>query len=333
MSKRPKPPEGAYTPSRKPGVRVTVPASSANLGPGFDVLGLALELVNIYDVWEMDTELRIEVIGEGAGSIPTDYDNLFYTTMNTYFTLAGYQPGGLVIREQNHIPLARGLGSSAATIVGALLAARYVSGYQMDDERLLDLAGSLEGHADNTTAAYRGGLNLVIPQTGGRHTVRRLPWPPMLGCALFIPELLVSTESAREVLPEVYPRDAVVSNLARLALFISALQESRFEDLALATEDRLHQPYRAELVPGLDSIIGSAMMAGALGAFLSGAGPAVLALYHREERGRGQGIADAMVKAGKGFGLEARGVVLDARVRGADFAALPHDPSGVPLLR
>jgi homoserine kinase len=327
----------AYTPNRKPGVRVEVPASSANLGPGFDVLALTLDLVNTYDVWETgDGGVRVEVSGEGAGMLPTDHTNLFYITLNTFFTMAGYEPSGLLIRLQNRIPLARGLGSSASVIVGALLAGRFFSGYAMDDDRLLDMAASLEGHGDNVAAAYRGGCVLSIPEDGGRHTVRKILWPQRLGCALFVPELLVSTESAREVLPTEYKPADIVHNLSRLALFISAVQEQRIEDLRLAMEDRLHQPWRAELVPGLETIIASALMAGAAGACLSGAGPTVLALFDRDApggRNRGESIAAAMKKSAAGFGVDGRTMAVDSRLRGADFRALKTDPSGTPLAR
>jgi homoserine kinase len=315
---------------RKRGVRVVVPASTANLGPGFDVLGLALDLVNTFDVWETDGELRVEVTGEGSDTVPTDNSNLFFLTMQTFFSLAGYQPKQLLIREHNRIPLARGLGSSASTIVGALLAARFLSGYQMEDERLVDMAASLEGHADNTTAAFHGGLQLAVPEEGGRQTVRRLAWPPRLAVALFVPELLVSTQSAREVLPQQYSRTDVVRNLGRLGLLISALQEDRLEDLSLATDDRVHQPYRAGLVPGLGEILAAAGEAGATGAFLSGAGPTVVALHDRQVPGRGEEIATAMKRAAAGFGLEGRAIVLDIRAEGARFAPMPQDPGKAP---
>jgi len=321
-----------YSPDRKPGVRVSAPASSANLGPGFDVLALALDLRNTYSVWEIGTELKIEVEGEGAGTIPTDDKNLFLDSMQTFFTLAGYQPPGLLIRENNQIPLARGLGSSAATIVSALIAARFISGYQIEDERLVDMAVSLEGHGDNVSATFHGGFNLSIPAEHGRNTVRRLPWPPRLGCALFVPELLVSTESAREVLPDSYSRDDVVHNMSRLALFLSALTEGRMEDIRIAVEDRLHQPYRAELVPGLQAIIDAASQAGAFGAFLSGAGPSVLAITDRDAA-KGNAIAAAMVRAGAAVGLEGRPLVLGVSARGVEFQALAEDPSGVALTR
>jgi homoserine kinase len=311
-----------------------VPASSANLGPGFDVLALTLDLVNVFDVWEQPEGLRVEVIGEGAGTLPTDHTNLFFMTMNTFFTMAGYQPPGLLIRLQNQIPLARGLGSSASVIIGALLAARYISAYALDDDRLLDMAASLEGHADNVAAAYRGGCVMAIPQEGGRHTVRKIIWPSRLGCALFIPELLVSTQSAREVLPETYRPVEVVFNLSRLALFISALQENRIEDLVLATQDRLHQPYRAQLVPGLEKIIEVAEFAGAAGACLSGAGPTVIALYDQEGPGgqrRGETIAKEMKKVAAQFGLDGRTMAVSSRTRGADFRPLQTDPNGTPL--
>ncbi|MHB8508678.1 MAG: homoserine kinase [Candidatus Dormibacteria bacterium] len=321
-----------YSPDRKPGVRVRVPATTANLGPGFDTLALALDLENTYDVWEVGNYLAIEVKGEGRDTVALDHSNLFYHSMQTFFELGGYQPSGLVIREHNAIPLARGLGSSAATIVGGLLAARYISGYQMDDDRLLDLACSLEGHGDNTAAAYRGGFQLCIYEGSGRYTVRRLAWPPRLACAVFIPELLVSTESAREVLPATYSREDAVHNLGNLTLLLSALQESRFEDMRLAMEDRLHQPYRAALVPGLDRIIAAANQAGAYGACLSGAGPSVIAFHDRNLSGAGAKIGAAMQRAGREFGLEGRHLVLDARVRGAEFHSLATDPDGTPYV-
>lgn len=315
---------------RKRGVRVTVPASSANLGPGFDVLGLALDLVNTFDVWEKDGELRIDVSGEGSGIVPTDNGNLFFLTMQTFYSLAGHPPRQLLIREHNRIPLARGLGSSAATIVGALMAARFLSGYRLDDERLVDMAASLEGHADNITAAFYGGLQLAVPAEGGHQTVRRLAWPPRLAASLFVPELLVSTQSARDVLPLEYSRGDVVRNLGRLGLLVSALQEDRLEDLGQATEDSVHQPYRASLVPGLGEILTAAAEAGATGAFLSGAGPTVVALHDREIPGRGQDIAWAMQRAAAGFGLEGRAMVLDIRTEGAQLAPLPADPARAP---
>lgn len=321
----------AYHPERKPGVRITVPATTANLGPGFDVLALALDMENTYDVWEIGNELRIEIAGEGAQAIPKDHSNLFFQTMQTYFTLAGYQPSGLFIREYNQIPLARGLGSSAATILGALTAARYISGYGMDEDRLLDMACSLEGHGDNITAAMRGGFVLSLELPGQKRIVRKLLWPIKLGVAVFIPELLVSTESAREVLPQQYSRDDVVYNLSRLALLLSALQEGRFEDLRVAVEDRIHQPYRAELVPGMHRIISAAEDAGAFGAMLSGAGPTILALHDRDVHAGGQRIGGAMARAAAEFGLEGRSLALEVRPRGMDFRSLPSDPSGATL--
>jgi homoserine kinase len=319
----------AQWPGNRSGVRVSVPASSANLGPGFDVLGLALDLLDVFDVWEVGGETRIEVHGEGSESVPTDSSNLFLTTMQTYFALAGYEPAGLVIREHNRIPLARGLGSSAATIVGALLAARAMSGHAMDDDRLLDLAGSLEGHPDNVGVALFGGFRMVAQVEEGRYLARHLEFSDRIGAALFVPELLVSTESAREVLPEQYPRSDVVHNLGRLALLLSAVGDGRLEDLRVATEDRLHQPYRAALVPGFADILAAATGEGAAGVFLSGAGPSVLALHDRALAGLGLRIADAMRAAAATFGVEGRRMILDVREQGADVAPLPEDPTRV----
>lgn len=314
---------------RRSGIRVSVPASTANLGPGFDVLGLALELLDVFDVWEVGSEVRIEVDGEGAESVPTDDSNLFFSTMHTYFTLAGYRPAGLIIREHNHIPLARGLGSSAATIVGALLAARAISRYAMEDDRLLDLAASLEGHPDNVGVALLGGFQMVASEGGGRYLARRLEYSERLGVAVFVPELLISTESARDVLPEAYARADVVHNLGRLALLLSAIREGRFEDLRAATEDRLHQPYRAELVPGFADMLAAATMVGAAGVFLSGAGPTILALYDRAVPGLGAGITEAIAGAAENFGLEGRRMVLGIREQGAEVSVLARDPAPI----
>ncbi len=315
------------TPTRFAGVRVSVPATSANLGPGFDVLGLALDMVDVFEVEELGAELVIEVEGEGAGTVPTDRDNLFYSTLQEYFAAAGYSPGGLRIREHNRIPLARGLGSSAATIVGALLAARAISGDTMDDDRLLDLAASLEGHPDNVAAALRGGFVMVANAGDGRYLSRSLEWSDRLGAALFIPDLLVSTESARAVLPERYSRDDAVHNLGRLAMLLAAMRDARIEDLRLATQDRLHQPYRAGLVPGLAEIIAAANEAGAGGAFLSGAGPTVLAFHDRTVEGVGDRIGAAMADVASGFGLQGRSLVLDLRSRGAEVEDMGGEPA------
>ena len=316
-------------PGSRPGIRVSVPAGSANLGPGFDVLGLALDLLDVFDAWEIGSGVRIEVDGEGTGSVPTDQTNLFLTTMRTYFTLAGYHPPGLLIREHNRIPLARGLGSSAATIVGALLAAREISGHAMDDAQLLDLAASLEGHPDNVAVALRGGFQMVAGEAGGRHLARRLEISNRVGVALFVPDLLVSTEAARDVLPDQYPRADVVHNLSRLALLLSAIKDGRWEDLRVATEDRLHQPYRAALVPGFVDILAAATSAGAAGAFLSGAGPTVLALHDRSVAGLGSRITDAMGSAAATSGLGGRGLVLDVREKGAEVTLVAEDPARV----
>ncbi|HXA41952.1 MAG TPA: homoserine kinase [Candidatus Solibacter sp.] len=315
------------TPTRPAGVRVSVPATSANLGPGFDVLGLALDLVDVFEVWETGTDVSIEVDGEGAGTVPTDRSNLFHMTLQKYFDAAGYETRGLRIREHNRIPLARGLGSSAATIVGALVAARAVSGSPIDDDRLLDMAVSLEGHPDNVAAALRGGFVMVADEGDGRYLARDLAWSDRLGAALFIPDLLVATESARQVLPEQYSRADAVHNLGRLAMLLAAIGEARIEDLRIATQDRLHQPYRSSLVPGLAEMIAAANEAGAGGAFLSGAGPTVLALHDRTVEGLGDRVAAAMAGVASGFGLHGRTLVLDLRSRGAEVEDIDGEPA------
>jgi homoserine kinase len=285
---------------------VHVPASSANLGPGFDVLALALDISNATTVLETESDLIIRVAGEGESDIPTHESNLFYRAMQVLFEARGHSPrGSFFIQSTNAIPLARGLGSSAATIVGGMLAARAIADLSVGDDELLDLAAALEGHPDNVAAALLGGCTLAVPVRERHWLARQLPWPERLQLALFVPDQALSTDAARAALPGQYSRSDAVHNLGNVALFLQALTSGDLDDLKIATRDRLHQPYRERLVPGLSAIIGAALDAGASGAFLSGAGPSVLALYDSPAV-PGSRVVEAMAEAARPVGLTGR---------------------------
>ncbi|MCY0879695.1 MAG: homoserine kinase [Firmicutes bacterium] len=260
---------------------IKVPASTANLGSGFDALGMALALP--LECWfSLADDPWIEVRGEGSGSIPETEDNLVWRTANLFYRDAtgdALPPGHLTIRSR--IPLARGLGSSAAAIVAGLMLANTLLPERLPRDTLLDYATRLEGHPDNVAAALYGGF-VFAWEEAGRVRVKSYP-APELRCVLVIPDYKVSTEDARRVLPEKVPLADAVFNAQRLALWIDALHRRDWSLLKEAGKDRLHQPYRQALVPGMQALIDAALDHGAAFAGLSGSGPTVLALVASEQ--------------------------------------------------
>ena len=278
-------------------VNVRVPATTANLGPGFDCLGMALDVWNRVQ-FQLAEEQGVQVMGAGEGSLSTGQDNLVYRAAERYFQEAGLSMPSMAITCWNEIPLARGLGSSSAAIVGGLLGASVLAGEQETDlDRLWGLAVEMEGHPDNVTPALFGGCQIVVRDQDA--LVRApVPVPEELRAVLFIPETLMSTEQARGVLSAKVSREDAVYNIGRVALLINALSAGRVDDLRVATQDRLHQPARQELLPVMRLLFRSALDAGALGVFLSGAGSTVLALTQGSELTVAYEMADAANKAG-----------------------------------
>jgi homoserine kinase len=289
-------------------IRVRVPATSANLGPGFDALGLALRLHNILELEPAESP-AIEVDGEGAGTLPRDPSHLAYRAALAVHARAGRAPGAFRMRQQNRIPLGRGLGSSAAAIVSGAVAANALLGDPLDRQALLDLAAELEGHPDNVAAALFGGLVVCAGTPSGIRWVRLAP--PALRAVVAVPAFAVSTREARRLLPARVPFEDAVFNVTRTALLVAALGAGRTDLLGDATEDRLHQPYRAALVPGLDHALAAARRAGAHGVALSGSGPSVLAL------GDAAGIGEAIADAFRGAGVACRTFAVEIDVDGA----------------
>jgi homoserine kinase len=272
-------------------VRVRVPASSANLGPGFDALGLALTLHDDVVARVTDSGLSVDVAGMGAATVARNARNLVVRAMRAAFDRLGGRPGGLEVVCANRIPHGRGLGSSAAAIVAGVVAARaLVAGgtERMDDMAALALATELEGHPDNVAACLLGGLTLAWTDDEGAHA-ERLDVEASIAPVVFVPGSSSSTKATRRLLPDVVPHSDAVANSARAALLVEALRH-RPQRLLVATEDRLHQPYRAEAMPRTAALLEELRGRG-IPAVVSGAGPTVLALTTTATRAEAKEIS------------------------------------------
>jgi homoserine kinase len=265
-------------------VQVQVPASSANLGPGFDCLGLALNMNDRYMAQVMDEPgVDIDVTGEGADSIPTTDKNLVIKAMHKGFDILGGRPRGIALRQLNVIPHGRGLGSSAAAIVGGLALARALvlgGNERMSNEEMLNIANEMEGHPDNVSAAIFGGANLAWQESQRGHVVAqslKFDVDPRIGALAFVPSTEFSTSKARKMLPESIPHGDAVKNSSNVAVLVQALQ-NRPDLLLGATEDYIHQSYRKDAMPHSFALMTKLRNAG-VAAFISGAGPTVLVLH------------------------------------------------------
>jgi homoserine kinase len=269
-------------------VRVRVPASTANLGPGFDALGMALGLYNEIAVELAGTGLGLEVEGEGAEKLQSlGGRNLVARSVTETLARLGVHANGVRVRMVNRIPLSRGLGSSSAAAIGGVAAAVALAGATLAPEEMLDLALPFEGHPDNITPALLGGLT-VSTVVDGKVRCVKLPVPEGLQVIAVIPEFHLSTAKARKALPHTVPRADAVFNVGRVALFLAAMQVGRLDLLQEAVRDRLHQPYRAALVPAMEEVLVEGERAGAVACFLSGAGPTLLALTTEDGRSIGE---------------------------------------------
>ena len=279
-------------------VKVTIPASTANLGPGFDALGMAFQLYSVVEM-AISEETTIELVGKELQGTPADKSNLLYQVAVGLFQEAGLSVPELFIRAASDAPLTRGLGSSAAAIVGALVAANQLAGEPFTRDQLFAKASQMEGHPDNVGASMFGGIVVATmpDQEGAAVPYVKLPVPQGLQTLVVIPEFPLSTEKARKVLPQVYSKQDVVYNVGHSSLLVAALAQGRLDLMGQAMADRLHQPYRAELVPGLKDILDQATQHGAAGAALSGAGPTILCFFQtQEEKARLREFVDRVMK-------------------------------------
>jgi homoserine kinase len=258
------------------GAAVLIPATSANLGPGFDSFGLALDLHNRFEA-ELAEEWSVDVEGEGAGFLRTDATNRVASAMALAFEALGTPDLRARIGCLNRIPLGNGLGSSSAAIVGGVLLAEELAGQQLGEQALLELAAEIEGHPDNVAAALRGGF--TVCWNDGSH-VRTARFQPARGLAVVVvvANEELSTKTARAMLPEAVPHADAAFNVAHAGLLAASIATGRPELLGAALADRLHEPYRASAVADMQEVHDILRDAGAAGVALSGAGPTLIGL-------------------------------------------------------
>jgi homoserine kinase len=261
-------------------VQVKVPASTANLGPGFDTIGMAFELYTTIRVSLSDSP-RVILHGEELQELPADPRNLVYKMAEYIFEKANLKMPHLCIEMKSDIPLTRGLGSSAAAIVGGLSAANHLAGEPFTRDDLFTMAAKLEGHPDNVGASMFGGIVVAVMEEEGARYIKICPQSDLKAMAV-IPDFQLSTEKARGVLPSNYTRSDAVYSLGHSSLLVGALASGRYDMLQYAMKDRIHQPYRTALVPGMSTILSDAHLYGALGTALSGAGPTIISLLTGE---------------------------------------------------
>ena len=299
-------------------VVVKVPGTSANCGPGFDCLGLAVTIYNELELTLLEDErLIIESKGEGSESIPTDEKNIVWKSARMILERSGQADNfkGAIIKMNNKIPMSRGLGSSAAAIVAGLFAANEIIGNRFNKQELLRFATEIEGHPDNVAPAIFGGFTVSVVENGQVQTFSFLP-KIKLKMIVAVPNFQLSTRTARQVLPKTVPMKDAIFNISRASMLVAALLQGKEKFLSFAFDDALHQPYRKELVPGMKEVFDSAKKSGALGVALSGAGPCLIAFSAANKKIEND-IATEMVQTFKANEVFADALILDLDTRGA----------------
>ncbi len=261
-------------------IEVKVPATSANMGSGYDSIGIALNLYNIIKMEESDC---IDISDVSGADIPMDENNLIYQCAKKVYDICGKPLKGMKIIEQCDIPQTRGLGSSSACTVAGILGANALLGNPLDRESMIDLAANIEGHPDNSTPAILGGFCVALLEYGKVWSVR-VPMNGKVEFITFIPDFELSTEKARAALPKTIAHHDAVFNLSRAALLAGSLTTGKLENLGVAVGDCLHQPYRFDLIPDGRELVHAAKAMGALGTFISGAGPSIIAVVDAHDK-------------------------------------------------
>jgi len=298
---------------------VSVPATTANLGPGFDCLGAALSLHNRFCFKPLEAPpktVEIQVQGAEAARLSRGSSNLAYRAFAALFTRLQQSPPAIRIDIDLQVPLARGLGSSSTAIVGGLLGANAMAGSPLDTDAIARLATDLEGHPDNVIPALLGGCRLAVSHGETGWTLCEIPWHPDIVPVVAIPEFELSTAAARQVLPQTYSRADAIFNVAHMGLLLRALETGRGDWLRPALCDRIHQPYRQTLIQGYDAVCRAAEAAGAHGVVISGAGPTLLALSGPAEAPQ---VQAAMADCWQHQGIACQALQLSIDSRGARF--------------
>lgn len=300
------------------GVEIRVPCSTSNLGPGFDAIGLALELYNTFTFERLSDSLEITIEGEGADQLDTGPDNRTYQSYAATFKALGSPPYPVHIHQHNEIPLARGLGGSATAVLAGVIGALVLLGKKPGVDDVLGYATRIENHPDNLTPSMVGGLTVSFWEPG-RIVYVRLDPPARLTSVVLIPDFALETGEARKVLPGRVPLSDVVTALRGSAMIMAAMATGEIDKLALAMRDQLHQPYRAPLLPGMYDIFEAALEAGSPGVALSGAGSGIFAFALKDEDP--DAIGQAMVREAAAHGI------------GSTYLILPIDRDGARIVQ
>lgn len=294
-------------------ITVKVPATTANLGAGFDTLALALDLYN-YVTIELATKTRIEVENEEKDSLPLNEENIVYIAAKAVFDMAEVKMDGLKIKLVNNIPLARGLGSSASARVGGATGANYLLGNRFSREEIMTLTAELEGHPDNVTPALFGGFTISYVDKGELKYFKISP-NVKFKIVVVIPQFEVSTSRAREILPSETSRKDAVFNISRACLLVSSILTGQLEYIGDGMQDMLHQPYRKKLVPGMEDVFEAALKNGARGVALSGAGPSIVAFATESFKAIGKSMQGAFLE----HNIESRFMVTEINNSGTEI--------------
>ena len=294
-------------------IKIRVPGTTANCGPGFDVMGIACTIYNELELKLLpEDKLIIELTGDGADNIPRNASNMVWQCIRKVIDETGAAYKGAHIKMHNGVPLSRGLGSSATAIVAGLYAANAYLGNPPSVQKLFEMATAIEGHPDNIAPALFGGITVSTHTETQLKCVSFMPDFP-LKMVVAIPGFYLPTKKARAVLKQQVPLKDAIFNIGHAAMLLAALSQGRIDALQGAFEDRLHQPYRASLIPGMDDVFAAAKQNGALGAVISGAGPTLIAYTVKN----GEAIGQAMVKAFAAHNVNAVCHVLDIDDKGA----------------
>jgi homoserine kinase len=298
-------------------VKVRVPATSANLGPGFDVFGAALSLHNEFEAEYVPNDKKTFFVLKGAGkkSIPKGEENLFWQSMQKTFKLLGegkYNLKNLNITINTGIPLNGGLGSSASAIVGGIVLANALCTNKLDKSQVADLAVKIEGHPDNVIPALYGGI-CICSKDGDHGTVVQLPIPKLKIVAC-VPTFELRTKKSRQILPKSLDLQDVIFNTSRIALLTAAFCCSDFELLKAGMQDKIHQPHRGKMIPAMNEVLNIALSCGAYGACLSGSGPTLAAFCNAKSA---LNVQKSMVKRWKKDGVRAKAYILNIDTNGA----------------
>jgi len=294
-------------------VQVDIPASTTNLGPGFDVLGMALKLYNTVEMEVSASDTQIVIEGEGADVIPRDEHNLIYRAAKKVFGKVGQKMPPLSIRLINRTPLARGLGSSGTASIGGLMAASVISGADLERDEILDMATEMDGHPDNVAASIFGGIIIASMTENGVACMKFMP-PKPVKVVVVVPDFHLLTSDARAVLPKSVDVSTAVFNISRASLLVAALATGDFRLLGIATDDKLHQPYREKLIPGFRDVFQAAKSVDEnVAVALSGAGSSIVALCPDSSTGIGESMRQAFLK----HNIDSQIMILDIDEEGA----------------